>query len=501
VARAQTLGFLATLAAFAVVSSASAAQVSLGTDAVGFRPPRIVVDGNGQGFTSWADGGSGSPLDYCRLPQGATSCATKLSFPYQAGPNLGSDSGTSPVLTASGQVALLDSRCCTKSNQKFLFVSSDGGGSFAGPTAILSDNASGMTGNTIDLAPGALFAGSPEQLLTSDAGPVTGGGSVQATGLGAEAADPGFYTPPVSSGTLTESVGAQGSRLVAVYTEPSTPAYSVHWVSYSPGGNPSSQSSWSAPQTVSPAPSLSSGAQLAGGPAGIFMLRNIATPGDNEALVVQKFTGSGWTSPVTITTKPSGERFAIAQTPAGIVYVIYTESGGTLKYAAATSTAGTSFAKALTLPTSGDVEFPQIAVDAAGAGWATWTNGSSPTQAFALPIVPGPNSTKVGLSDGGSVSLGVPRTCVAPGASFTVTLGFTASKRKGSVYIKLSRVDFSVSGSKVKTVTHKPFRATLTITASTTPGSQVRVRARATIKTHHGRPPTKSIYAKVTVCS
>lgn len=134
------------------------------------------------------------------------------------------------------------------------------------------------------------------------------------------------------------------------------------------------------------------------------MVRSIATPGDNEALVVQKFSGSGWTSPVTITTNPAGKRFAIAQTPAGIVYVIWKESSA-VKYAIAASTAGTSFGKAQTLPTSGDVEFPRIAVDATGAGWATWTDGSSPAQAFALPIVPAPNSTKLGLSDGGSLSL------------------------------------------------------------------------------------------------
>jgi hypothetical protein len=496
----KRISALCALALAALTSSASAAQVSLGTDGIGYRPPRIVVDANGQGFTSWPDGGTGEALDYCRLPQGAASCATKLSFPYEAGPALGEDSGNSPVITAGGQVALLDNRCCTKSTQKFLYLSSDGGASFAGPTAILSDNASSMPGNMIDLAPGELFAGSPEQLLTSDNGLVTGGGSIQATGLAPEASDPGFYTPPIiHGGTLSESVGASGPTLVAVYTEPSSP-YSVHWASYVGSGNPSSQSSWSAAQTLSPAPSLSSGAQLAGGPAGIFVARNIETPGDNEALVVQKFTGSGWTSPLTITAKPAGERFAIAQTPSGILYVIYKESDA-LKYVIASSTAGTSFGTAHTLPTSGDVEFPRIAVDAAGAGWATWTNDADPSGAFALPIVPGPNSTKVALSDGGSVSLGVPKTCVAPGASFTVTLGFQASKRKGSVFIKLSQVAFSVAGSKVKTVKHKPFRATLTLTASSTPGSQVRVRARATIKTHHGRPPTKSIYAKVTVCS
>jgi hypothetical protein len=488
------------LAPLVFVTPAGAAQISLGSIGESYRPPQIVVDGAGQGYASWAEGASGEALNYCRLPQGATGCSTRLSFPYPSGPSLGTDAGNSPFITAGGEVGLLDSRCCETSNQKFLLLSPNGGQSFSGPTKILSDNASGMGSNLIDLPAGALFAGSPEQLLSSGGGPVTGGGSFQATGLGVEATDPGWFTPQLESGSLSESVGLDGSTLVAVYTQASSPAYVVDWVRYLGSGSPNSASSWSAPQLLSPAPSLDSNAQLAGGPSGIFVARSIATPGDNEELVVQKFTGAGWTSPVVITKTASGERFGITQTPAGVVYVIWKDTSGELKYVIATSTAGTSFGSALTLPTRGDVEFPQIAVDSAGAGWATWTGDTSPDQAFALPIPPAPNSTKVGLSGGGSVSLGTPRQCVAPGASFTVTLGFQASKRKGSVYIKLSRVAFSVSGSRVKTVTHAPFRATLTIKASTTPGSKVTVRARATIKTHHGKPPTKSIYATVGVC-
>jgi hypothetical protein len=60
---------------------------------------------------------------------------------------------------------------------------------------------------------------------------------------------------------------------------------------------------------------------------------------------------------------------------------------GSLEYAIATSTAATRFGAPQTLATRGDVEFPQIAVDVQGAGWATWTNGSSPAHAFAVPII------------------------------------------------------------------------------------------------------------------
>jgi hypothetical protein len=484
-----------------VAAPARATVVSLGSVALSGSPPRIVVDAAGQGYTSWADGGSGSALDYCRLPPGTARCATHLSFPYPSGPDLQSDAGNAPVFTAGGQLGLLDSRCCLTSNQKFLRLSSDGGTTFTPPSEIVSDHATGMSGNLLDLPPGELLPGSPEQLLSSSTGPVTGGGSIQATGL-VPAADPGWFTAPqVASGSLSESVGLQGSNLVAVYTQQTSPSYIVSWVRYLGGGNPNAASSWSVPQTLSPAPSLDSNAQLAGGPAGIFVARSIATPGDNERLVVQKFTGSGWTSPTPITNSVAGERFAIDQTPAGIVYVIWKNTSGALQYAIAANTAAKRFGAIHSLSTRGDVEFPEIAVDAQGAGWATWTNASSPAHAFAVPIIPPPHLTNLRLSDGGIVSLATPRACVAPETGFSVTLGFQSSRHKRSVYLKITRVAFSVSGSPVRTVTHPPYRATLTVRASTRRGSKVAVLARATIETRHGRPSTKSVHAKVAVCS
>jgi hypothetical protein len=90
---------------------------------------------------------------------------------------------------------------------------------------------------------------------------------------------------------------------------------------------------------------------------------------------------------------------------------------------------------------------------------------------------------------------------LAPQGTFTVKVGFQRSRRKHPVYIKVSRVMFSISGSPGKSVTHAPYRATLTLRASTKPGSRVTVRAGATIKRDHDRVTTKSIAAKVTVCS
>jgi hypothetical protein len=463
-------------------ASAGATVLSLGSDAESYTPPRIVVDAIGVGYTSWADGGSGQPLDICRLAPHASRCEARHAFAF---PGVGTsiDAGNAPVLTAGGQLADLDSRCCLISNQKALLISADHGTTFTGPTTIVADHASGMTGNLLDLPAGTLGAGSPEQLLTSSSNSVTGGGSIQATGLAPAATDPGWYTPPVASGSLSQSIGRSGSTLLAVYTSQTTPHYSVFWVRYQ-GGDPNAAASWTAPQPVSPSPSLDSNAQLAGGSAGIVVARSIATAGDNERLVVQRFTGSGWSKPVAITNDASGERFGIAQTPTGIVYVIWKDTDGSLRYTVARSKSATRFGKSVKLAARGEIEYPQIAVNGEGAGWVTWTDDHSPSHVSALAIVPRPKVTRAGV-----VSLQTPRECVAIGGSFPVSLAVSGK-------VQLARVRFSVSGGKAKVVARSPYRATLTLKAA----SKTVVVAQVRLPSTRGHTRLKSILATLIAC-
>ncbi len=471
------------LALVALLSaSAGATVVSLGTDARSYTPPQLVVDSIGVGYTSWADGGAGQSLRTCRLAPHASGCEARHTFSFP-GVATSADSGNAPVFTAAGQLAVLDSRCCVMSNQKVLLTSADHGTTFTGPTAIVSDHATGMTGNLLDFAPGALGVGSPEELLTSSTNAVTGGGSIQATGLGPAATDPGWYTPPVASGSLSQSIGRSGSTLVAVYTSQTTPHYSTFWVRYQ-GGDPNVAASWSAPQSLSPLPSLDSNAQLAGGPAGIVVARSIATPGDNERLIVQRFTGSGWSSPVAITNDAAGERFGISQTPAGIVYVIWRDTDGSLRYAVARSRSATRFGKSVKLATRGEIEFPQIAVNGEGAGWATWTDDRTPSHVSAAPIVPRPKVTRSGV-----VSLRTPRECVAIGGSFPVSLAVSGKAQ-------LTGVRLSVSGGKAKSVARSPYRTTLTLKAA----SKAVVVARVRLPRTHGHARSESIRATLTAC-
>jgi hypothetical protein len=463
-------------------ASAGATVLSLGTDARSYTPPQLVVDSIGVGYTSWADGGAGESLQTCRLAPHASGCEARHTFPFP-GVDTSGDSGNAPVFTAAGQLAVLDSRCCLMSNQKMLLLSADHGTTFTGPTAIVSDHATGMTGNLLDFAPGALGAGSPEELLTSSTNAVTGGGSIQATGLGPAATDPGWYTPPVASGSLSQSIGRSGSTVVAVYTSQTTPHYLTFWVRYQ-GGDPNAAASWSAPQSLSPLPSLDSNAQLAGGPAGIVVARSIATPGDNERLVVQRFTGSGWSSPVAITNDAAGERFGISQTPTGIVYVIWKDTDGALRYALARNKSATKFGKSVKVATRGEIEFPQIAVNGEGAGWATWTDDRTPSHVSAAPIVPRPKVTRAGV-----VSLQTPRECVAIGGSFPVSLAVSGK-------VQLASVRFSVSGGKAKTVARSPYRATLTLKAA----SKAVVVAQFRLSSTRGHTRSKSIRATLTAC-
>jgi hypothetical protein len=465
-----------------LAASAGATVLSLGSDAESFTPPRVVINAIGVGVTSWADGGSGQSLDICRLAPHASRCEARHAFAF---PGVGTsiDAGNAPVLTAAGQLAVLDSRCCLVSNQKVLLISADLGTTFTGPTAIVADHASGMTGNLLDLPAGALGAASPEQLLTSSSGSVTGGGSIQATGLAPAASDPGWYTPQVASGSLSQSIGRSGATLLAVYTSQTTPHYSTFWVRYQ-GGDPNAAASWTAPQPLSPAPSLDSNAQLAGGPAGVIVARSIATPGDNERLVVQRFTGSGWSKPVAITNDAAGQRFGIAQTPTGIVYVIWKDTDGSLRYAVARNKSATRFGKSVKLATRGEIEYPQIAVNGEGAGWVTWTDDHSPSHVSALAIVPPPKVTRAG-----AVSLRTPRECVAVGASFPVSLAVSGK-------VQLAGVRFSVSGGKAKAVARSPYRATLTLTVA----AKAVVVAQVRLPSTHGHTRSKTIRATLTAC-
>lgn len=116
------------------------------------------------------------------------------------------------------------------------------------------------------------------------------------------------------------------------------------------------------------------------------------------------------------------------------------------------------------------------------------------------PTPPSKTKTKTVTVAGGKISLGVPRACVPAGGSFTARLSFKRSKKKGTKFVKVTRVDFYIGRRKQgKTDKKAPFTKRLTV-KKLKAGKTYRLRARATIKVKKGKEPKKSISTTFKVC-
>jgi hypothetical protein len=111
-----------------------------------------------------------------------------------------------------------------------------------------------------------------------------------------------------------------------------------------------------------------------------------------------------------------------------------------------------------------------------------------------------PAGTKtVSLPGGGSATLKGPSKCVPAGTSFTATLSFKRSKKKGTTFVKVTRTDFFIDGKRKKIDKKAPFTQKLTV-KKLKAGSKHTLKARAYIKVKRGKSPKKSISTTFTVC-
>ena len=168
-----------------------------------------------------------------------------------------------------------------------------------------------------------------------------------------------------------------------------------------------------------------------------------------------------------------------------------------------TGTAGASGnPAAITFPNPGYYTVTVKYADNAG-NTATATTS---IQVSAAAIIPPPvtptvtnKATTVSVS-GGTVTLKSPKSCVPVGSKFTVTMSFKrkSTSRTGKV-IKILSVVFYIDGKKKVTDKKAPFAQRLSVT-SFKAGSTHKLKARATMKVRHGKPPTKSIQTTFKVC-
>lgn len=145
------------------------------------------------------------------------------------------------------------------------------------------------------------------------------------------------------------------------------------------------------------------------------------------------------------------------------------------------------------------VAFKDAAGNAASATLGVSVKAATTTTPPPVTTKPATKTTTAAVP-GATIKLGTPKSCVAAGKTFKVTLTWKKQKRKGNRFVKVRRADFYIGSKRVKIDTKAPFTQTLTVKAGTKSGSSVTVRARAYIKVSKGKSPTKSIKTSVKVC-
>lgn len=120
-------------------AAARSAPVTLGAGS----HPRVAVDGAGTGYITWiVSAPSADTFHYCKLPAGATACAA--SFTFTDGDQ--DVDGGYALLPGENRVLLLEARGVSPDRKKYLWTSTDGGVTFAGPVQIgtLMPNGAGI---------------------------------------------------------------------------------------------------------------------------------------------------------------------------------------------------------------------------------------------------------------------------------------------------------------------------------------------------------------------
>lgn len=513
----RALGFLIGIGtAFACFTSAADAATPISLGPTNGEAPRIVVDSAGTGFMTWSvfdpsQPGNSYIVRYCRLPQGATACATNKDFVF--GSNFGGDYGNSPVLASGGRtmVAIGTLNNTPSKYQTYLYNSTDGGVTFGSGTFV-GENAIGIEGSVEFMPANGPYVGSPERIITTEG---FAGDKYQATPTGFAVTSAFMFAP---GSTASNSTTYQTGTHLLEYTTLAFPRQAFFRRYIGPGDfNMSPQ--WGPATFLTGVGSAT--ADLISGGGSIYF----AYTTDAGAIAIRKYGAGSFGDPIEMTgpLSASASYSAVVDT-AGIVHLAYIDDEGNLKYRYGRSTANNDFTRPQTIiPNPGNqLEFntPELAVNAAGNGYITYHTNSGTDVANVIPIAPGEGPVEGGGGGGGSqdvtspigggyeIAFTVPKGCVTAGASFNVSVTLKRIKKgqgklvaaKKKKKFKIKQVDFSKGNTLVLKDKKKPFEATIVAAASGT--FEVSAKVKYTVKTagKKAKKKKKTLKKTLSVC-
>lgn len=505
--RTRSLATLAVTAACLLTPAAANAGNAFSIEAG--RDPSVLADpATGAAKLVWVSKDEYS-VRFCSVAPGTTSCTPQTLF--QQTPTVPNQVGTPQLLRdTDGTLYIVLHRYVNDS--AWLIKSSDGGATWS-PAIKIQGNGSGTGFHR------PVFGPLPGQITLGTWNPSRYVRTAKLDGSqAASTAVADLDSGAVSSLVYDFTVANNGSGLIGAAQNL---ANAYYWT-LAPGNDPSDKTKWAGPTLIGAAGDIAFGGSRAGAP---YLLD---VGGAN--VEIRKWNGAGFNAPQAL--EPTGGYIpAIGASPSGTIAAMYRLNGYPNSERVAISTDGGATWSARTIAMSDAVYmYPSVSPTDSGDGWAAWVDGADNvtlgdlsattnvtcTPTFCPPAPPpiqppppsgglytGPVRTARTTDSTGTYTLnGVPRTCLAPGATFKVTMGYKRrSRSRNNRVIKIRRADFYIAGKRVKIDKKAPFVQRLTVAATAARGSTVKLRARAFMKVRRGKSPTKSVYAKIQICS
>ncbi len=506
---------LAPLIAVAATSSPAAAATPF-TVGQGVNP-RIAVSPNGTGHVVWSIPSritDSAAVGYCRLPAGASACDRQqvLQFPSNRGlAKSGGDVTVEAVSDGNLRITSACYGCAVGDAQEGLqrWDSADGGATFAGEPSL------GGTPTNAGMGPDGITVGSGVYVTPADgdkliARPGTGDLEALDMAVGADFVQTPSIVQVPGQTRLVYAVSDLFNIRFGVYRGPDLSAtalmYAGHWA------------------TDAGLPSAESGVRdtrLTSGPSGVWLTYSQKIPLDDHVRI-RRFDPAKNTFETPRSLESSAETDAVVddvssgQDGAGQVHVVWRTDleGNVLRYTRSDAS-GATFAGPVTLATGEAFINPEVGAGPDGTGWALWQGSADApirvmrVDASSLAATTGAGGgapstktkTKTVKVSGATISFRVPAGCVKRGGPFRATLTWKKQKKKGNVFVKITRTDFYVGSKRTKIDKKAPFTQTLRVPSTAKLGSALTLRARAYIKLRSGRSPKKSITVTIKVCA